>query len=743
MSHFFRQRTAIQYCAVLLALLFFRPPAWSKPQPLTDFVDPFIGVDRGGSVFPGPSLPFGLVKLSPDTTNGTNSGYSSDGDIVGFSHLHVSGTGGAPKYGLILLQPTTGPLQISDTASPRADETARVGSYGATLTRYNVRAEISASERVGFHQYTFPATKDAHILIDIAHTLGTHQPFLSGEAKVVSPTLVEGYGRYKGGWNIGGEYRVYFSARFDTPAISWGTWQDKQIFAGKAMQDATAQPLGAFLNYHTTARQNINVKVGISFLSTQQARRNADREIPYWRIGDVEARATRIWNQKLNSIQIEGGTPAQRTLFYTALYRSMLMPSDRSAENPLWQSSEPYYDDYYAIWDTFRTLNPLLTLIAPQREVDIVRSLVDIYRHEGYMPDARSGNWSGVTQGGSNADILVADAFVKGLKGVDYPTAFQAMLKDAEVPPANHIKEGRYGLNDYNAKGYVAQSDQKVSLGNSASRTMEYANDDWAIAQVARGLGHEAEYQKYRARASNWENLWDDTVSAEGANGFIRPRDVNGDWLSPFTTLGSPTKDPTFYEGTSWTYSFYVPQDVRRLVQKSGGPEAFKERLNTYFNHGYFDPTNEPAFLVPYLYHWIGRPDLSVDRVHQLLQTQYRATRDGWPGNDDAGAMSSLYIFDAMGFFPNAGQDIYLIGSPIFRRVTLQLGDNKQFVIEANNLSEANRYVQSATLNGHPLDRAWFRHGEIKNGARLVLNLGPKPSNWGTQNPPPSLSDKS
>lgn len=718
--------------------------AATAAQGISRYVDPFIGVDGNGNVFPGPTLPFGMVKLGPDTDQNGNAGYTSAGKILGFSHLHVSGTGGGPKYGVILLAPTIGKLEVSEYGSDRADESAQVGYYTVKLTHYDVKAELTASRRVGFHRYTFTRGEESHILLDVGHFLKASyalesQRFVGGKVQFTSDSEVQGYGRYAGGWNLGREYKVYFCARFDTPSESHGTWLNEQIHSSNTEEAGAGQKLGAFLSYETKPGQVINAKVGISFISSDQACRNIQAEVPGWDFERVRRANIKAWDGVLANVIVQTKSQDLKTAFYTALYHSMLMPSDRTSENPGWQSHEPYYDDYYTIWDTFRTTNPLLTLIQPNREVDIVRSAIDIYRHDGYMPDGRSGNDNGRTQGGSNAEILIADAFVKGLTGIDYQSAYRAMIKDAEAPPADPVKEGRGGIPDYNTKGYVS-----LAFKLSASKTLEYSYDDFAIAEVARGLGKTADFRRYLGRASNWTNLWDPSVRDGAVTGFIRPRNADGSWLTPFTTTKAGTWPDYFYEADSWEYSLDAPQDVRQLVQKSGGPKKFIERLDLLFDNKHIDVGDEPAFLDPLLYIWAGRPDRTADRVRQILDRSFNATRSGLPGNDDSGAMSSWFIFQNLGFYPNAGQDYYLITAPRFSKSTIHLNNGREFMVIANHLDDAEhpgRYVQSATLNGRPLDQAWFRHADIKNGGVLVLNMGDSPSNWGTQSPPPSLSD--
>jgi predicted alpha-1,2-mannosidase len=414
----------------------------------------------------------------------------------------------------------------------------------------------------------------------------------------------------------------------------------------------------------------------------------------------------------------------------------MLMPTDRSGDNPLWQSNEPYYDDYYAIWDIFRTSSPLLTLIAPERETAIVRALVDLYRHEGWLPDARSGNYNGRTQGGSNSEFLLTDGFVKGLRGIDWKTALAAEIQDAEITPKDHFKEGRGGLDDWHKLGYVSieGSDRPGSVD------MEYAADDFEIALLAKGLGDQASYKKYLSRSANWKKLWDDSFTDGGFAGFVRPRHRDGTWLELFTALDFCSwGGKTFYEGNSWTYSTFVPQDVAGLIEKSGGPETFVRRLDAFFDvPGRYDVGNEPGFLAPYLYIWAGRPDKTASHLRQIIAASYHAGPSGLPGNDDSGAMSSWYAFGQIGIFPNAGQDIYLIGSPAYSQTSLHFASGRSFVIEARNLIPGNIYVASATLNGKPLDRAWLHHREIVGGGRLVLTMANAPTHWAEHDLPPS-----
>lgn len=734
--------------AVFSSLLLLAPCARAQHA---QFVDPFLGAAGGGNVFPGPAMPFGEIKPGPDMDNGpgrdANAGWSDRGNIRGFSQTHVSGTGGGARYGNILIAATTGKPDPSDSESPRAGEHASAGYYSVTLARYGVGVEISAARRAAIYRFRFPQGQEVNLLFDVSHCLvsglRTHENQIpvSSKIQILSATEIAGSTSVKNGWNKQPvPYTVYFYAVTDAPAVSSGTWLGSQLSSGSHTANGdTTRAAGAWLSFEPKTGHPIVMKIGISFISIEKARSNLASEIPGFDFDAVHSAAIAAWDKALSTVDIHGESPEQAQIFYTALYHTMLMPSDRTGENPLWQSSEPYYDDYYAIWDIFRTSSPLLTLVAPERETAIVRALVDLYRHEGWLPDARSGNYNGRTQGGSNAEFMLTDAYVKGLPGIDWKTALAAEIHDAEVSPADHFKEGRGGLEDWHKLGYVSVegSDRPGSV------SMEYAADDFEIALLAKGLGDSADYDKYLRRSANWKNLWDASFTDGGFTGFIRPRHRDGSWLSLFTAMDHCTwGGDTFYEGNSWTYSFFVPQNVAGLIRTMGGAETFVRRLDAFFAvPGRYDVGNEPGFLTPYLYNWAGRPDKTAEHVRAIIAASYHAGPRGLPGNDDSGAMSSWYIFGQIGIFPNAGQPVYLIGSPAFPRTVLHLAGGKDFVIEARNLSTKNIYVTAATLDGKPLDRAWLRHSEIAAGGRLQLSMGSTPTAWGHSDLPPSPAD--
>ena len=685
------------------------------------YVDPRIGSVGVGRTFPGPSMPFGMVKPGPDCGVKPNAGWAPMPEpVTGFSQTHVSGTGGGQKYGNILIQPSLDGTQ----EQTRTTEEISLGYYATTYSS-GITTEITTSERCAFYRFHYP--RNGMLIVDASHYLGKSdvpdlreaQQLVGAEIERADGNQIRGYTTVRGGWNNGDAYTVFFCLVADKP------------FAMQ-LSDSRQQ---ATLHFTDTL---VEVRVGISFVSTMQAARNA-RDVSdntfELQLGELRV----AWQQLLGRIVLNNATTAQQRMFYTALYHTMLMPVDRSGENPKWNDL-PYYDDYYAIWDTYRTSSPLLTLIAPQRQRDIIRSMLNIYRREGYMPEARSGNCNGRTQGGSNAEVVIADACVKGLEGIDYELALQAMLKDATVPPGgNEEKEGRGGLTEYNTLGYIP-----YGIDRAGTRTIEYAYDDYCIAEVAQRLGYDDVAATYRQKAANWKNLWRADYEFEGMKGFIMPKDREGQWLdsvpwghskvfhprilyTPTTKVAPwylPWWSTFFYEATSEEYSLSIPHDVPGLIEACGGEEAFRERLDLFFQEGYYNVANEPSFLTPCLYHWIGRPDLSTQRVHRIIDTWYTDMPDGLPGNDDSGAMSSWLAFHMMGLYPNAGQDYYLVNLPVLGNgytMTLPNGNTLEVVVKG----KVNLYDYTydyATFNGVRLDDARITHSQFMQGGKLVFH---------------------
>ena len=671
-------------------------------------VDPKIGMEGVGRTFPGPSMPFGMCKPGPDCGVSPNAGWAKMPEkVTGFSQTHVSGTGGGQKYGNILIQPGVEPQK-------RVNEEIALGYYATTFEN-GIRTEITTSERCAFYRIHYP--KDALLLIDVTHYLGKDsvpdkrekQQFVGADIEIINNHEVRGFSRIRGGWNNGDAYTVYFCLQSDKPFEQKG--KDIVAFADTL----------------------VNIKVGISYVSEQQAKRNIPANDFDGQLNKVRER----WEQQLSKIQIKGSERDKR-MFYTTLYHTMLMPVEKTGENPKWTES-PYYDDYYAIWDTYRTSTPLITLLDEQREADIVNALLNIYKREGYMPDARSGDCNGRTQGGSNAEVVIADAFVKGLKGIDYNLALQAMLKDAEVDPgADHEKHGRGGLKEYTELGYIP-----YGIDRAGNRTIEYAYNDYCIALVAKGLGRTDIYEQYLKQSQNWKNLWRSDYEWDGVKGYIMPKDAQGRWLDsvpwghskvyhpqiPYTPITKvapwylPWWSTFFYEALSAEYSLSIPHDVPGLIEACGGAETFRKRLDMFFDRKRYNVGNEPSFLTPCLYHWIGRPDLSSERVREIVTSNYTDQPDGLPGNDDSGAMSSWLAFHMMGLYPNAGQSYYLLHAPLIPEWTLQLCNGKTL---RGIVKGKGTHFEKVTLNGKVLDDARLEHADLMEGGELMFHVSTK-----------------
>lgn len=687
----------------LLTAMLCRAQVWQ-------YVDPRIGSEGVGRTFPGPSMPFGMCKPGPDCTVKPNAGWAPMPEVVtGFSQTHVSGTGGGQKYGNILIQPFLG-NQPSEQL--RVSEDFSLGYYATTFEN-GIRTEITTSERCAFYRIHFPS--NGSLFIDATHYLGKNpipdqreqQQFVGAEVEVVSDYEVRGFSRIRGGWNNGDAYTVYFCLMSDKP---FSSAEDKG---------------NATLRFSDTL---LNIKVGISYVSTQQAKRNISS-------CDFDTQLNLLrdsWDKLLSRFDVKG-TEVQKRMFYTALYHTLIMPVDKSGENPKWRET-PYYDDYYAIWDTYRSSSPLITLLDPKREVDIVNSLLNIYKREGYMPDARSGDCNGRTQGGSNAEVMIADAFVKGLEGIDYEYALEAMLKDAEVDPgADHEKHGRGGLREYTTLGYLP-----YGIDRAGTRTIEYAYNDYCIAEVAKGLGRQDVYAHYLKQSGNWRNLWRSDYEWDDVKGYIMPRDAQGRWLDsvpwghskvfhptiPYTPVTKvapwylPWWSTFFYEALSAEYSLSIPHDVPGLIEACGGAETFRKRLDLFFDRKRYNVGNEPSFLTPCLYHWIGRPDLTSDRVRQIITENYNDTPDGLPGNDDSGSMSSWLAFHMLGLYPNAGQSYYLLHAPLLPAWTLQLDNGKML---RGTLKGKGTHFEKVAFNGKVLEDARIEHAELMQGGELVF----------------------
>lgn len=656
------------------------------------------------------------------------------------------------------------PLAFLNDTRDGPDVTS-VGYYKAS-TVSNITIELGATSRAGFYQYTFPPDQQANIVVDVSHVLssfrgqGLSQNYLGGNI-TTSPDHYEGYGSYDNGWNRAPEWRLYFCGYFDSPSVVKtfkGTNQtsaDLEAYTFAASISSSAR-IGAVFSFNTTA---VTSRVGISFISTAQACENVNSQIPIGTtLSNLTTSAKKVWNDEVLSKVTTTETKKENLqLLYSSMYFMHLLPSNRTGENPLWKSEEPYYDDVFTSWDLFRCTFSLLQVFQPSFHEEYIRSLIDIFRFEGYMPDSRSSNFNGAVQGGSNSDNILADAYVKGVNGaVDWNTGYEGMVKNAEVAPLNNndprdpsssTKEGRGALPDWLSLGYITPK-----YGRAVTRAVEYSVNDYSLAQVASGLGRAEDAKKYLGRSHNWRNHWNPTATALNFTGFLVPRSTEGYIKQdPLSCNGCYWGD-AYYEALPWEYSFNAHHDINTMIALSGGPDAFIDRLETTFkpnvnptgrsaafNNTIYNPGNEPSFTTPYLYHFAGRQDLSVKQSRNIAISYYSAKPGGLPGNSDAGAMESWLLWNMLGLYPIVGQTTFLIGSPWFSNTTISLGNGKFLTATTVNGSESSYYVQSLKVNGQPWTQSWLTWNDLFAGGGMIeFVLGSEPVLWATGPAPPS-----
>jgi predicted alpha-1,2-mannosidase len=673
-------------------------------------VDPFIGTGGHGHTFPGPTLPFGMIQPGPDTRregwDGCSGYHADDTVLYGFSHTHLSGTG-VSDYGDVLLLPT---LDGRPQAHfQKASESAKPGDYRVTLDDGPIGVELTSTLHTGWHRYAFPAGARPEVRIDLRH----RDTVLASSLRLVGDRRIEGMRRSQG-WAR--DQVVYFAAELSRP-----------FGAGSAVTDLEAR-------LHFAPGPPLVIKLAISATDLDGARGNLAAEAPGWDFDRVRAEARTTWNRALGAVQIEGGTAAQRTTFYTALYHALIVPN-------LFQDVDGRYrgldgrvhhaDGYtrhtvFSLWDTFRAAHPLYTILQRQRTRDFVRTFLQMYRESGRLPVWELAGNETDCMIGYHAVSVILDAWVKGIRDFDPALALEAMKASAEGD--------RAGLASYRAHGFVRAEDEAESV----SKTLEYAYDDWCIGRFAELTGHPDDARRYFARAQAWQHLLDPT-------GFMRPR-LDGRWRAPFDPA-AVTFDYT--EANAWQYSFFVPHDVDGWMARLGGPRALERKLDALFSAdsrttgrqqvditglvGQYAHGNEPSHHIAYLYAFAGAPAKTQALVHRLVAEQYAARPDGLAGNEDCGQMSAWLVLSALGFYPvTPGVPAYVLGTPLFDRATLVLENGRRFTITAHRASPGDFYVQAVTLDGRPHPRAVLTQDELLAGGELVFELGPRPSPWGT-----------
>ena len=728
---------------LILSVLLFSCSEEKKCHSPADYVNPFIGTAFHGHTYPGAMVPFGMVQLSPDTRKDNwdaCSGYHySDSLIYGFSHTHLSGTG-VGDYGDIRLLPWSGELDTLMSMYARGvlpygtfshdEEEAGAGYYEVELENMDIEVELTVGDRSGMHEYEFEGDMDKFVLLDLSEG-ATSDKILGLEFTIEGENAVSGLKR-TAGWAR--DQYVYFYAEFSEPFKAVTVLENGNVQEGKNF--TSTEDLKCILSFDKSMGE-LMVKVGISAVDAEGARKNMEADIPGWDFDALRIQAHDRWDEVLGKIEVEGGSRVQKTTFYTALYHSYLSPylySDvdgryRGHDLEIHQDEDHKMYTVFSLWDTFRALHPLLTITRQELTTDLILSMLDMYDKGGLLPVwelAANETWCMI---GYHSVPVILDAYEKGIGGFDAELAFEAMKKSS--------MQDREGLKYYRQYGYIPAGKD----GSSVSKTLEYAYDDWCISMMAKALGKEEDYAYYIERAQYYKNLFDPET------GFMRGR-MNGMWVSPF--------DPTevnfmLTEANTWQYTFFTPQDISGMMTLLGGKEKFAEKLDEMFSAsmelsgrhqsditgliGQYAHGNEPSHHMAYLYNFAGQPWKTQELVRRIMDEQYSEHPDGLCGNEDCGQMSAWYVLSAMGFYPvTPGMDYYVTGSPIFDKISIHLENGNTCVIEARNNSPENKYIQSASLNGDPLTKSFIYHKDIMAGGHFAFDMGPEPNNtWGSE----------
>ncbi|MEN8192805.1 MAG: GH92 family glycosyl hydrolase [Bacteroidota bacterium] len=728
---------------LIIAGIFLLSSCAKEYKDYTQYVNPFIGTGGDGHTYPGASVPFGMVQLSPDTrTEGQESCggyYYPDSIILGFSHTHLNGVG-EPEYRDILFIPSVG--EVTHSKFKHENELAEPGYYSVFLEDSNIKAELTTTARCGFHKYTFPKTDSANIIIDLLHPDGAEEGYI----KIVNDNEIEGL-RRSHGWAY--DQYVYIVAQFSKP------FSKSDVFYLESENQIVGKNLKTCIKYKTIDNEEILVKVGISSVSAEGARKNLNAEISGWNFNKIRSDAKELWNEKLNKIQIDGGTedlPAeqagQRINFYTSMYHAFLSPdlfmdvdgSYRGIDGKIHKADSFTNYTVFSLWDTFRGLHPLFTIIEQKETNEFIKSLLAKYDDGGRLPMwPLVGNYTDDMLG-YHVVSIIADAYIKGIRDYNIEKAYTGMKEISQMD--------RLGLKYYKNHGYIPYDRQ----GESVSKTLEYCYNDWCISQIAKALGKEDDYDEYNVRSHFYENVFDTAAK------FMRGKSYDRKWLSPF----DPLINSAYSEGNAYQYMF-VPHDTKSLIDLAGGDEEFSKWLDILFTYqtdeeqqgiiGQYWHGNEPGHHLPYLYNYVGKPWKTQEIVHKILTELYSDDPEGIAGNEDCGQMSAWYILSSLGFYPvSPGQYIYVFGSPLFDKATINLENlpdgkaggkagGKEFIIEARNRSEENYYIQSVKLNGETYSKSYINHSDIINGGNLIFEMGDKPNKeWGSSgdNRPPS-----
>lgn len=718
------------------------------------------GSELRGQNFPAVGAPFGMTQWTPQTRateeKCLSPYYYQDDKIQGFRGTHWMSGSCTQDYGSVTIMALNGDLKVQ--AEERAshythkNEHATPAYYAVRLDDYRIKAEMTAVSRSAMLQFTPETAQATYLLIE------PNSDEKEGFVEIIPErNEIVGFNpvhRIYQGWGESAGFSGYFSIQFEQPFEVYGIWKDEEMLDHEKKIQASGQSVGAYIKFAAGIDQPIRVKVGTSFTSIHQARKNREAEVPHWDFEQLRKTSKRAWEKELNKIQVSGGSEEEKEMFYTALYHTMMLPrvfSDTDGAYVGFGGSKKVYQaedfEYYAdfsMWDTYRAVHPLHTIINPERTADMIRSLLAKAEQGGWLPIFPAWNSYTSAMIGDHVISMIGDAWMKGIDGFDQELAYQVMRKNAFEPNADlksyRNGKGRRALESYLKYHYIPLEDSvpdSFHQKEQVSRTLEYAYDDFVLSQVAKKLGKDEDYQALIKRAGNYRNVFDTTT------GYVRGRYADGRWIEPFDPVAPRASFIT--EGSPFQYSWYVPHDVDGLINLMGGQGKFIQKLDTFFEKRYYWHGNEPGHQTVYLYAYAGAPWKTQMRVRDIIQEEYSAAPGGLSGNEDAGQMSAWLVFSMMGFYPvSPGIPCYVMGSPVFDQITIDVGEGKDFIIRAQGNSPENRYIQAAMLNGEAMDRSYLWHKEIAAGGELLLKMGPEPNKeWagGIENAPPSMGD--
>lgn len=733
------KKLLLSVCAFSLTL------ATLQAGEITKYVNPFIGtgaIDGGlsGNNYPGATSPFGMIQLSPDTSEAPNWGDASGYDynrntIFGFSHTRLSGTGASDLIDITLMPTSSG---RTSSAFTHDEEKARPGYYQVMLKDENINAELTTTQRNGIHRYQYPAGKDAEIILDMDHSADKGswgRRIINSQIRILNDHAVEGY-RIITGWAK--LRKIYFYMEFSSPILTSTLRDGGRVHENTAVINGTN--LHGCFRFGQLNGKPLTCKVALSSVSMENARQNMEQEAPHWDFDRYVAAADADWEKQLGKIEVKG-TEVQKEIFYTALYHTMIQPNTMSDVNGEYMAAdyttrkvannETHYTTF-SLWDTFRASHPLYTLLEPERVTDFVKSMIRQYEYYGYLPIWQLWGQDNYCMIGNHSIPVITDAILKGIPGIDMEKAYEAVYNSSVTSHPNSPFEV------WEKYGFMPENIQTQSV----SITLEQAFDDWCVAQLAAKLNKDADYQRFHKRSEYYRNLFYPKTK------FFQSKNDKGEWVEPFDPYqyGGNGGHP-FTEGNAWQYFWYVPHNIQALMELTGGTKAFEQKLDTFFtstykseqmNHnasgfvGQYAHGNEPSHHVAYLYNFAGQPWKTQKYVSHILNTLYNNTSSGYAGNDDCGQMSAWYVFSAMGFYPvNPADGRYIIGSPLLDECTLKLAGNKEFRIRTIRKSPEDIYIQSVTLNGKKHKDFFITHQDIMNGGTMVFKMGKKPSGWG------------